>query len=86
MKRFLAFSIAANVIFFAVAASAQTKPPLRLLHGGEDVPQVLEAVAECGPLPGRCLQQHADAEAGAAPVGLVERRGHAVEAGRLAVA
>ncbi len=32
MKRFLAFSIAANVIFFAVAASAQTKPPLRLLQ------------------------------------------------------
>jgi DNA-binding beta-propeller fold protein YncE len=32
MKRFLAFFIAANVIFFAVAASAQTKPPLRLLQ------------------------------------------------------
>ena len=32
MKRFLAFSIAANIIFFAVAASAQTKPPLRLLQ------------------------------------------------------
>ena len=32
MKRFLAFLIAANVIFFAVAASAQTKPPLRLLQ------------------------------------------------------
>src|ERR1700676_5797842 len=32
MKRFLAFLIAANVTFFAVAASAQTKPPLRLLQ------------------------------------------------------
>jgi WD40 repeat protein len=32
MKRFLAFLIAANVIFFAIAASAQTKPPLRLLQ------------------------------------------------------
>src|SRR6202790_965322 len=32
MKRFLAFLIAANVVFFAVAASAQTKPPLRLLQ------------------------------------------------------
>src|ERR1019366_4259694 len=32
MKRFLAFLIAANFIFFAVAASAQTKPPLRLLQ------------------------------------------------------
>src|SRR3984893_1127345 len=32
MKRFLGFLIAASVIFFAVAASAQTKPPLRLLH------------------------------------------------------
>jgi DNA-binding beta-propeller fold protein YncE len=32
MKRFLASLIAANVIFFAVAASAQTKPPLRLLQ------------------------------------------------------
>jgi DNA-binding beta-propeller fold protein YncE len=32
MKRFLAFLIAANVIFFVGAASAQTKPPLRLLQ------------------------------------------------------
>jgi DNA-binding beta-propeller fold protein YncE len=32
MKRFVAFLIAANVIFFAVAVSAQTKPPLRLLQ------------------------------------------------------
>jgi DNA-binding beta-propeller fold protein YncE len=32
MKRFLASLIAANVIFFAVAVSAQTKPPLRLLQ------------------------------------------------------
>jgi DNA-binding beta-propeller fold protein YncE len=32
MKRFLAFLVAASVIFFAVAASAQTKPPLRLLQ------------------------------------------------------
>src|SRR5260370_30988736 len=32
MKRFLASLIAANVILFAVAASAQTKPPLRLLQ------------------------------------------------------
>jgi DNA-binding beta-propeller fold protein YncE len=32
VKRFLAFLIAANVFFFAVAASAQTKPPLRLLQ------------------------------------------------------
>ena len=32
MKRFLAFLIAASAIFFAVAASAQTKPPLRLLQ------------------------------------------------------
>src|ERR1700681_1833591 len=32
MKRFLAFLIVANVIFFAGAASAQTKPPLRLLQ------------------------------------------------------
>src|ERR1700694_2146635 len=32
MKRFLAFLIAANVIFFAAAATAQTKPPLRLLQ------------------------------------------------------
>src|ERR1700731_2195185 len=32
MKRFLAFLIAANVIFVASAASAQTKPPLRLLQ------------------------------------------------------
>jgi DNA-binding beta-propeller fold protein YncE len=32
MKLFLAFLIAANVIFFAPAASAQTKPPLRLLQ------------------------------------------------------
>jgi len=41
MKRFLAFSIAANVIFFAVAASAQTNAarllqtiPLPELKGG----------------------------------------------------
>jgi DNA-binding beta-propeller fold protein YncE len=32
MKRFLAFLTAAIVIFFAVAASAQSKPPLRLLQ------------------------------------------------------
>jgi DNA-binding beta-propeller fold protein YncE len=32
VKRSVAFLIAANVIFFAVAASAQTKPPLRLLQ------------------------------------------------------
>src|SRR3984893_265622 len=32
MKRFLSFLMAANIIFFAVAASAQTKPPLRLLQ------------------------------------------------------
>src|ERR1700730_13997404 len=32
MKRSLAFLVAANVVFFAVAASAQTKPPLRLLQ------------------------------------------------------
>jgi DNA-binding beta-propeller fold protein YncE len=32
MKRSLAFLIAANVTLFAVAASAQTKPPLRLLQ------------------------------------------------------
>ena len=32
VKRFVAFLIAANVIFFAVAGSAQTKPPLRLLQ------------------------------------------------------
>jgi DNA-binding beta-propeller fold protein YncE len=32
MKIFLAFLIAANGIFLAVAASAQTKPPLRLLQ------------------------------------------------------
>jgi len=32
MKGFLAFLITANVIVFAVAASAQTKPPLRLLQ------------------------------------------------------
>jgi DNA-binding beta-propeller fold protein YncE len=32
VKRFLAFLVAAKIIFFAVAASAQTKPPLRLLQ------------------------------------------------------
>ncbi len=32
MKRFLAFLVAAIVIFFAVTASAQSKPPLRLLQ------------------------------------------------------
>jgi DNA-binding beta-propeller fold protein YncE len=32
MKRFLLFLMAANIIFFTVAASAQTKPPLRLLQ------------------------------------------------------
>src|SRR5882762_3155511 len=32
MKKFLAFLGAAIVIFFAAAASAQTKPPLRLLQ------------------------------------------------------
>jgi DNA-binding beta-propeller fold protein YncE len=32
MKRFLSFLVSAIVIFFAVGASAQTKPPLRLLQ------------------------------------------------------
>jgi YVTN family beta-propeller protein len=32
MKRFLAFLIAANVVFLAVGVSAQKKPPLRLLQ------------------------------------------------------
>jgi YVTN family beta-propeller protein len=32
MKRFLSFLVSAIMIFFAVAASAQTKPPLRLLQ------------------------------------------------------
>ena len=32
MKRFLAFLIAANIIFLAVTALAQTKPPLKLLQ------------------------------------------------------
>ena len=32
MKRFLASIVAAIVVFFAVTASAQSKPPLRLLE------------------------------------------------------
>ena len=32
MKRFLALFVAAMIVFFAVAASAQSKPPLRLLQ------------------------------------------------------
>src|SRR3979409_420034 len=32
MRRFLAFLVSAIVIFFAITASAQTKPPLRLLQ------------------------------------------------------
>ncbi|NDQ55478.1 MAG: hypothetical protein GZ088_00225 [Acidipila sp.] len=32
MKRFLAFLVVATVVFFAIAASAQKKPPLRLLQ------------------------------------------------------
>jgi CheY-like chemotaxis protein len=32
MKRFLAFLVAANMIFFVVAASTQRKPPLQLLQ------------------------------------------------------
>jgi DNA-binding beta-propeller fold protein YncE len=32
MKRFLAFLVAANMLFFVVAASAQRKPPLELLQ------------------------------------------------------
>jgi DNA-binding beta-propeller fold protein YncE len=32
MKRFLSFLVSAIVVFFAVAASAQTKPPLRLVQ------------------------------------------------------
>jgi len=32
MKRFLAFLVTAIVIFYAAAATAQSKPPLRLLQ------------------------------------------------------
>ena len=35
MKRFLAFLVTAIVIFYAAAATAQSKPPLRLLLGSD---------------------------------------------------